>query len=44
MVDQVFEPMLRRNLEVLNLHLADRKIRAGIQVYWFFDRFEEKDD
>jgi len=37
-IDNVFTPRLKRDLDKLNEYLKERGIRAGIEVQWFFDK------
>ena len=39
-VDRVFLPVLQQELDILNVHLQAKGIRAGIDINWFFDKIE----
>lgn len=43
-VDEVYYPILKQHIKTLNKTLEKRNIRAGIEIRWFFDRFEEGDE
>jgi hypothetical protein len=40
-VDAVFYPLLKKNLDILNKHLAKKNLRCGITIQWFFDKVVE---
>jgi len=39
-VDSVFYPVIKKQIDLINKTLEKRNIRAGIEIKWFFDRFE----
>ena len=48
-VDDIFYPTVKKQLDHINGHLyKQRKIRAGIEIKWFFDQegtnFHESED
>lgn len=42
-VDTYFTPILKRNIESLNKLLAERGVRAGIEINWIFDKVQKED-
>jgi len=43
-IDQAFNPALKRLVDNLNQTLSKRNIRAGVEVQFIFDRFEIEPD
>jgi len=37
-IDNIFTPKLKKDLDKINEHLKERGVRAGIEIQWFFDK------
>jgi len=41
-IDEAVEPVLKSIVDKLNTVLKPRRLRAGVEVTWFFDRLAEQ--
>ena len=39
-IDNAFNPALKRMIDTLNTELSVRGLRAGIEIQWFFENIE----
>lgn len=44
MVDETFLPLIERNIATLNDHFKEKGLVAGVDIKWYFERYENNED